>query len=78
MQSVSSTLLHIPVEDPNSFDRFYYVLLDAGEGTLGQIKRRFGPEYPDVLRALKLVFVSHLHADHHSGLSALFIERHKV
>jgi Metallo-beta-lactamase superfamily len=45
------------------------VLFDAGEGTLGQLEKRFGQELRDRLRALKLVFISHIHGDHVLGLA---------
>ncbi|KAG0141813.1 hypothetical protein CROQUDRAFT_663319 [Cronartium quercuum f. sp. fusiforme G11] len=77
-RNVSATLLHIPLNEQESPSDFYYVLLDAGEGTLGQIKRSFGQRWEEVLRAIKLIFISHLHADHHSGLSSILIERSKL
>lgn len=53
-----------------------FVLLDCGEGSLGQIKRFFGCEQADhVIRNLKCIYVSHLHADHHMGLIGLLTER---
>ncbi|RDW90230.1 uncharacterized protein DSM5745_02005 [Aspergillus mulundensis] len=59
-RNVSSTLVYVP-------DQGYY-LLDCGEGTLGQLKRLFSPgELQEVLKNLRLVWVSHLHADHHLG-----------
>ena len=41
------------------------MLLDCGEGTLGQLWRYYGDGTPQVLAKLSAVFVSHLHADHH-------------
>jgi len=42
------------------------MLLDCGENTLGQLYRHFGSEnIVGILRKLRAVFVSHLHADHH-------------
>ncbi|KAL4934534.1 ribonuclease Z [Aspergillus undulatus] len=59
-RNVSSTLVHVP-------DQGYY-LLDCGEGTLGQLKRLFNPEQlHEVLQNLRLIWISHLHADHHLG-----------
>ncbi|KAL6237748.1 hypothetical protein BDW75DRAFT_203018 [Aspergillus navahoensis] len=59
-RNVSSTLVHVP-------GRGYY-LLDCGEGTLGQLKRMFNPEQlRGVLQNLRLIWISHLHADHHLG-----------
>jgi ribonuclease Z len=72
---VSSTLLHIP---NGHGQKFSFVLLDAGEGTLGQIKRKFGLGWKDTLRNLKMIFISHLHADHHCGLASLLAERSQV
>lgn len=69
--TVSATLIQTP-SDGN-------VLLDAGESTYGQLKRRFGSSEIDrVIGNLRLVFISHLHADHHMGLSKLLVERRKV
>lgn len=48
------------------------VLLDCGEGTYGQIVRFYGQEKAKkVMRDLKAIFISHLHADHHIGLIGL-------
>jgi len=46
------------------------VLLDAGEGTFGQICRHFGLEktLKEVLPNIRMIFVSHIHADHHLGM----------
>ena len=61
----------------NSSDNF--ILLDCGEGTLLQLYRQFGREGAlHVLRNLKAVYVSHLHADHHVGLINIVLERSKA
>ncbi|KAK5579759.1 hypothetical protein RB653_009445 [Dictyostelium firmibasis] len=45
------------------------ILLDAGEGTFGQLYRFFGPiEVKKQLIDLKMIWLSHLHADHHLGI----------
>jgi ribonuclease Z len=73
---VSATLIHIP--------NCGYVLLDAGEGTWGQLARKFGDDLTStssvwqVLRELKCVFISHLHGDHHIGLAKLLAMRQRV
>lgn len=60
------------------------LLLDAGEGTWGQMARYFGtdPARPSnvwlALRDLKCIFISHAHADHHSGLAKILAMRKKV
>jgi len=50
-------------------------LLDAGEDTCGQLFRRFGQQSEDVLKNLRLVWISHIHADHHAGLFPLLRRR---
>jgi ribonuclease Z len=68
---VSSTVVDIP--------DFGCVLLDAGEGTLGQLQRRYGSKlWSDVLSRLKMIFISHMHADHHIGLRRILEERLQV
>ncbi|XP_039009283.1 tRNAse Z TRZ4, mitochondrial-like [Hibiscus syriacus] len=52
------------------------LLLDCGEGTLGQLKRRYGVDGADnVIRNLKCVWISHIHADHHTGLARVLALR---
>ena len=78
------------------------MLLDCGEGTLGQLWRKFGPAVKilvDVrascfpphksmwtlshafspsglyLQSLDLVWISHMHADHHLGLMKFLEQR---
>lgn len=60
-RNVSATLLRVP--GAGSY------LLDCGEGTLGQLKRFYSPtELGQVFRDLKLIWISHLHADHCLGI----------
>ena len=55
------------------------ILLDCGEGTLGQMRRMYGMQgMKRVYAELKMVFVSHMHADHHLGLQAILEDRFKV
>jgi ribonuclease Z len=58
-RNVSATLVRVP--ELGSY------LFDCGENTLGQLKRVFGDKLPEVLQDLKLIWISHLHADHHLG-----------
>ncbi|CAH2053559.1 unnamed protein product [Thlaspi arvense] len=52
------------------------VLLDCGEGTLGQLKRRYGLEgADDAVRSLRCIWISHIHADHHTGLARILARR---
>ena len=63
-RNVSATLLRVP--GCGSY------LMDCGENTLGQLKRIYtAPQLAEVLRDLKLIWISHLHADHHLGLTAV-------
>lgn len=55
------------------------VLLDCGEGSYGQMLRCFGPETSaTLLRQLRIIYVSHLHADHHLGLVQILNARRKL
>nr|XP_029147080.1 tRNAse Z TRZ4, mitochondrial-like [Arachis hypogaea] len=48
------------------------LLLDCGEGTLGQLKRRYGTSgVDDVVRALRCIWISHIYADHHTDLARI-------
>ena len=70
-RNVSSTHLDIP--DLGG------ILLDAGEGTLGQLRRRFGiTGLRQFYETLRLIFISHMHADHHLGLQRVLEDRFAV
>ncbi|KAI0602846.1 hypothetical protein F4775DRAFT_1676 [Biscogniauxia sp. FL1348] len=62
-RNVSGTLVRIP--------GYGNYLFDCGENTLGQLHRIFGDELPSVLRDLKAIWISHLHADHHLGTASV-------
>ncbi|KAI3929419.1 hypothetical protein MKW92_010446 [Papaver armeniacum] len=48
------------------------LLLDCGEGTLGQLRRRFGViGANDFVRGLKFIWISHKHADHYLGIASI-------
>lgn len=49
-------------------------VFDCGEGTVGQLKRLFGEAYVEELRSIRLIYISHMHADHHLGLIGLIKE----
>lgn len=77
-RNVLSTLVNMPGDG--------YVILDAGESTYFQLLRRFGPGKHGwdgtgidcVLSRLKLLFVSHIHGDHHMGVIRILLERRKL
>lgn len=63
-RNVAATLLRVP--GCGSY------LLDCGENTLGQLKRMYtGPQLAELFLDLKLIWISHLHADHHLGLTSV-------
>lgn len=63
-RNVSATLVHVP--------GYGYYMLDCGENTLGQLKRVYEPEkLRHVLQNLRMIWISHLHADHHLGTISL-------
>ncbi|XP_004416668.1 PREDICTED: zinc phosphodiesterase ELAC protein 2 isoform X3 [Odobenus rosmarus divergens] len=70
IRNVSATLVNV------SPDRS--LLLDCGEGTFGQLCRHYGDEVDRVLGTLAAVFVSHLHADHHTGLLNILLQRERA
>ena len=63
-RNVSATLLRVP--GSGSY------LLDCGENTLGQLRRIYSSEeLAEVLRDLKMIWISHMHADHHLGTTSI-------
>ena len=73
---VSGNLIMIP--------RWGNILLEAGEGTWGQLARYFGTSSDseasawNILRDVKCIFVSHAHGDHHIGLAKILAMRKKA
>lgn len=63
-RNVSASLLRVP--GSGSY------LFDCGENTLGQLSRMYTQEQlVEVLRDLKLIWISHMHADHHLGTTSV-------
>lgn len=59
-RNVSATLIRVPGHGN--------YLLDCGENTLGQLRRTYGFDGADnILKDLRAIYISHLHADHHLG-----------
>ncbi|XP_070703624.1 zinc phosphodiesterase ELAC protein 2 [Pempheris klunzingeri] len=70
IRNVSGTLVNISPSQS--------VLLDCGEGTFGQLCRHYGDDVDDALSKISTVFISHLHADHHTGLLKLLYQRERA
>ncbi|XP_064423716.1 zinc phosphodiesterase ELAC protein 2 isoform X2 [Latimeria chalumnae] len=70
IRNVSATLVNISSTQS--------ILLDCGEGTFGQLSQHYGDQIDEVLCNLSVVFVSHLHADHHTGLVNLLLQREQA
>ena len=47
------------------------MLLDCGEGTYNQLIRLFPQSIESILNSIKIIVISHSHADHHLGLPLL-------
>ncbi|KAM3423991.1 hypothetical protein BST61_g1384 [Cercospora zeina] len=63
-RNVSSTLVLVP--------GWGNIMFDAGENTLGQLKRVFArAELKQVLRDLRILSISHMHADHQLGTTSV-------
>jgi ribonuclease Z len=59
-RNVSAILVHVSADS--------CIMLDCGEGTCGQLYRFYGKTEGDaVMKKLKAIYISHLHADHHIG-----------
>ncbi|KAL3237551.1 tRNase Z [Nakaseomyces bracarensis] len=74
-RNVISTLVKLPYtsHDGTTYNR--NVLLDAGENTIGMMRRMFSSiELEKIFNDLKLVYLSHLHADHHLGIISILRE----
>ncbi|KAM6904781.1 zinc phosphodiesterase ELAC protein 2 [Xenentodon cancila] len=70
IRNVSGTLVNI------SSSRS--LLLDCGEGTFGQLCRHYGDGVDEALSRISTVFISHMHADHHTGLVKLLFQRRRA
>ncbi|CAM9450499.1 unnamed protein product, partial [Chrysoparadoxa australica] len=55
-----------------------WMLLDAGEGSMGQLRSLYGEKTDDVLRGIKVIWISHPHADHHLGIMRVLAERNAL
>lgn len=63
-RNVSATLVRVP--------GVANYLFDAGENTMGQLQRVFSPkELTQIIKELRVIWISHLHADHHLGTASV-------
>ncbi|KAK4226671.1 ribonuclease Z 1 [Podospora fimiseda] len=70
-RNVSANLIRVPGHGS--------YIIDCGENTLGQLRRVYGYEGADeVLRDLRAICISHLHADHHLGTASVLARWRKV
>jgi ribonuclease Z len=76
-RNVSSTLIY------NAHKRTG-IMLDCGEGTWFQLMRLIPPAYDSAMdislawsKILSVIWISHLHADHHLGLMSIILQRRK-
>lgn len=72
-RNVLSTLIKVPYKryKKNKVKEISqrYMFFDIGENTIGTLQRMFKPEkLVEIFKDLKLIYLSHLHADHHLGI----------
>lgn len=76
-RNVLSNLVRIPYLEGGEI-KFRAILLDGGENTMGMLTRNFGhnngQQLVQILHELELIYLSHLHADHHLGLISVVNE----
>lgn len=70
-RNVLANLLRIPFLEHGTV-KYRSVLLDCGENTLGSLMRNFGhnekEQFKQIMAELCVIYLSHLHADHHLGV----------
>ncbi|EDO15632.1 hypothetical protein Kpol_489p13 [Vanderwaltozyma polyspora DSM 70294] len=77
-RNVVSTLIKVPYINKDNSIENRCVLLDAGENTLGTILRMFSSiDCKKLFKDLKMIYLSHLHADHHLGIISILEEWYK-
>ena len=70
-RNVSATLIRVP--------GYGSYLLDCGEGTLGSLQRMYVPdELSEILKDLRMIWISHQHVDHHHGLIPLIAAWNRI
>nr|CAH8868868.1 unnamed protein product [Trichobilharzia regenti] len=67
-RNISCILMQL---DPDNF-----IMLDCGEGSLSQLYALYGLEKGnEILRKIKLILITHMHADHHGGVFTVALAR---
>lgn len=70
-RNVSATLVRVP--------GWGSMLFDAGENTLGQLKRVYPSDVlNEIIKELRVIWISHMHADHHLGTVSVIREWYKA
>ncbi|KAF8563779.1 hypothetical protein P879_07282 [Paragonimus westermani] len=70
-RNISCILIQLSPDD--------YLMLDCGEGSLNQLYALHGPTVAgDILRRLRLILVTHMHADHHGGIFSVALARARL
>lgn len=73
-RNVISNLIRVPF-NKNGQVGFRSILLDAGENTVGCMRRTLRQENMSAyMQELQVIFLSHLHADHHLGIISIIKE----
>ena len=56
------------------------LLLDCGEGTYFQLLNQYGFDrlQKEILVKLRIIFISHIHVDHHAGIFQIIYQRNKA
>lgn len=69
LRNVLCNIVRIPYKEKNGNTAFRSIVLDAGETSFGSLCRLYKPDEVDmILDELSIVYLSHLHADHHLGI----------
>jgi ribonuclease Z len=69
MRNVLCNIIRIPYKNKNGETGFRSIVLDAGENSFGSLCRLYKSEEVNmILDEIKLIYLSHLHADHHLGI----------
>lgn len=67
-RNVISTLVRVKPGSRKS------IMFDCGEATLGNMRRMYGPLAEEMVKEIAILYLSHLHADHHLGAISVIKE----